>query len=44
MSGALKSLSELLRQIREGVKAANEGRIRPWEEVEKELFPCEEED
>ena len=42
MEGALKSLSKLLRDIREGVKAVNEGRVRPWEEVEKELFPEEE--
>ena len=33
----MKSLTELLRGIREGVKALNEGRIRPWSEVEKEL-------
>ena len=44
MEGALKSLTELLRGIREGVKALNEGRIRPWDEVEKELFGDEEED
>ena len=44
MRGALKPLSKLLRDIHEGVKAANEGRVRPWDEVEKELFPREEKD
>jgi hypothetical protein len=38
MEGALKSLSELLRGIREGVKDVKEGRVRPWAEVKKELF------
>lgn len=36
--GCMKSLSELLHGIREGVKAVNEGRVRPWSEVEKEIF------
>lgn len=44
----LASLARLLRGIREGVregvKALNEGRIRPWSEVKKELGLDDEED
>ena len=40
--GCMTSLSEFLRGIREGVKAANEGRTTPWEDVEKELWPDKE--
>ncbi len=35
----VKAQPEMMAGIREGVAAMKEGRVRPWEEVERELFP-----
>lgn len=35
----VKQQPDFMAGIREGVKAVKEGRVRPWDEVERELFP-----
>ena len=41
---AIHLTSEMLQGIREGVKDVKEGRVRPWSEVEAEIWDEEEEE